>query len=164
MARRPRTSPIEDLIIIASKFPWWVSVILALVSYVILHAVAARPIMPATAAPGQMGDAAVKGLYIVLAMFGQIIFPVAFLFAAALSAYNSVRQRKLYETVKSRTDVASLNEMSWGEFENLVAKHFKRKGTEVPREGGNGPDAASILLKGREGSKWPRIRQVAVNF
>ncbi len=152
MARKIRTSPLEDIVIIASKFPWWISVILALVSYVFLHALAARPIMPATAAPGQMGDAAVKGLYTVLSMFGQIIFPIAFLFAASLSALNSLKQRRLYETVKSRADVASLNEMSWGEFETLVAEHFKRKGFEVAREGGSGPDGGIdlVLRKGRE--------------
>ncbi|MBU5611679.1 restriction endonuclease [Geomonas azotofigens] len=152
MARKQRTSPIEDLVAVASKFPWWVSVVLAIVSYLTLHAMAARPIMPATAAPGQMGDAAVKGLYVVLAMFGQIILPVAFLFAAVMSFFQSLKQRKLYETVKSRADVGALNEMSWGEFETLVAEHFKRKGFEVAREGGNGPDGGIdlVLRKGRE--------------
>lgn len=152
MARRPHTSPFEDIVIIASKFPWWVSVILALISYVFLHALANRPIMPPTAAPGQMGGAAVKGLYTVLAVFGQIILPIAFLSAAGISAFKSMKQRKLYEMVRSRADVASLNEMSWGEFETLVAEHFKRKGFEVAREGGSGPDGGIdlVLRKGRE--------------
>lgn len=42
MARR-RTSPLEDVIELVSKMPWWVGLILALFSFLFLHAVAARP-------------------------------------------------------------------------------------------------------------------------
>ncbi|GFO66404.1 hypothetical protein GMPD_43230 [Geomonas paludis] len=82
----------------------------------------------------------------IVAIFGQVFLAPAFLIVAGISAYNSVKQHKLHETVKSRRDVASLNGMSWGEFEALVAEHFKRKGYEVAREGGNGPDCGSELV------------------
>ncbi|QWV97207.1 restriction endonuclease [Geomonas nitrogeniifigens] len=138
MARRQRTSPIEDLVTVASKFPWWVSVILAIVSYLTFRA------MPSQA-PSNL-------VLPMLTMFGQRFLVPAVLIAAGISAYSSVKQRKLYETVKSRADVGALNERSWGEFETLVAEHFKRQGFEVAREGGNGPDGGIdlVLRKGRE--------------
>ncbi|TGU74808.1 hypothetical protein E4633_04930 [Geomonas terrae] len=138
MARRPRTSPLQDLIIIASKSPWWISVILAVVSFMIFRALPSQN-------PGNLVSP-------IFALFGQFFLAPAFLVAAGISAFNSMKQRKLYETVKSRADVASLNEMSWGEFETLVAEHFKQKGFEVAREGGSGPDGGIdlVLRKGRE--------------
>jgi restriction system protein len=40
MGRRYRQSPLEDLIEIASYLPWWVSILLAIISYLILHSLA----------------------------------------------------------------------------------------------------------------------------
>ena len=42
MARRKKTSPIEDVMDLVSMPPWWAGVGLALVSYLLLHAVADR--------------------------------------------------------------------------------------------------------------------------
>ncbi len=40
MARRRRTSLIEDLIEVASRLPWWVSLLIALGSWLILYPIA----------------------------------------------------------------------------------------------------------------------------
>ncbi|WP_136524324.1 restriction endonuclease [Geomonas ferrireducens] len=138
MARKNRTSPLEDIVLIASKFPWWISVILAVVFFLYFSALPSQN-------PG-------KVIVQMFAMFGQFLLAPAFLIGAGISAFNAMKQRKLYDTVKSRADVASLNEMSWGEFETLVAEHFKRNGFEVAREGGSGPDGGIdlVLRKGRE--------------
>lgn len=141
-----RTSPIEDVITIVSKLPWWVGFALALVSYFVLHAVASRPIMPPSVTPGQMGDAAVRGLITTLAMFGQYVLPFAFGLGAILSAITAARQKKLYDTTASSPGVAALNSMSWQEFEMLVGEYYKRKGFQVSREGGNGPDGGIDLV------------------
>jgi len=89
---RHKTSPLEDVIHIASKLPWWVGLSLSLISYIVLHAVASSPIMPATVSPGQMGDAVVKGLVTTLAMFGQFVLSFAFGLGAILSAIAAARQ------------------------------------------------------------------------
>ncbi len=147
---RQKTSPLEDIILIASKLPWWACLLLALVSYAVLHGIAARPAMPTVAAPGQMGDAVARGLITTLAMFGQYVFAFAFSLAALLSVINSQRQKKIYETVASRSDVAALNEMGWDEFEMLVGEHFRRQGFQVSRTGGNGPDGGvDLVLKNK---------------
>jgi len=67
---------------------------LALVSYLVLHVIASRPLTPVTA-PGQMGDMVVKGMATTLAMFGQYILPFALGIAALVSGVNLIRQKKL---------------------------------------------------------------------
>ncbi len=145
MARK-KTSPVEDLVIVISKLPWWIGVALALVSYVVLHSMASRPMLPTSATPGQMGDAAVRSLTTTLAMFGQFVLPIAFGFGALLSGISALRQKKLYDNVANRPGVASLNEMSWGDFERLVSEYYRRNGFQVTREGGNGPDGGIDLV------------------
>lgn len=149
---RQKTSPFEDMILIVSKLPWWAGLALAVISYLVLHAVASRPVMSATASPGQLGDAMAKGLFTTMAMFGQFVLPIAFGFGALLSAVTALRQKNLYNKVATRPGVAVLNDMSWGDFERLVSEYYRRKGFQVTREGGNGPDGGIdlVLRQGNE--------------
>jgi restriction system protein len=101
MMARKKTSPFEDMILIVSKLPWWVGLVLALVSYLVLHAIASRPVISSIATPGQMGDAVAKSLFTTMAMFGQFVLPIAFGFGALLSGISSLRQKKLYDKVRS---------------------------------------------------------------
>lgn len=146
MARKQKTAPIEDVMIAVSKLPWWAGLSLAPISYVILHAMAARPVMPAAVGPGQLGAAVTGGFITTVAMFGQFVFPLAFAFGAALSAVNAARQKKIYNNVAARKDVAALNDMGWQDFERLVSEYFRRNGFQVSREGGNGPDGGIDLV------------------
>ncbi|WP_026842859.1 restriction endonuclease [Citrifermentans bremense] len=149
---RSKTSPLEDLILATSKLPWWGGALLALGSYLVLHVIASRPITLVTA-PGQMGDMVVKGMVTTLAMFGQYILPFAFGIAALVSGINLIKQKKLYEKVAASTDVAALNEMSWADFERLVAEYYQRNGFQVSRKGGNGPDGGIDLVLRKNNEK-----------
>jgi restriction system protein len=102
--------------------------------------------------PGQMGDAVTKGIVTTLTLFGQYVLPFAFSIAALSSGINSIRQKKLYENVESRSDVAALNEMSWQDFERLVGEYYRRDGFSVTREGCNGSDGGIdlVLRKNKE--------------
>lgn len=148
---RQKTSPLEDLILMTSRFPWWVCILLAIASYFVLHMIASRPAMTIVG-PGQMGDAAVKGIVTTLAWFGQYVLPFAFSIAALCSGINSIKQKKLYENIESRSDVAALNEISWQDFEKLVGEYYRRNGFIVNREGGNGSDGGVdlVLRKNKE--------------
>ena len=103
---RAKTSPIEDMMIIASKLPWWVGMLLALVSYLVLHSFAIAPIAP-LAGPNQMGDYVAKSLVRTIATFGQLVLPMIFVIGALISAFNAARQRKLQNIVTNRTDIAA---------------------------------------------------------
>jgi restriction system protein len=92
MARRRKSGLLDDLIGIAAALPWWVGVLLALASYFFLHNIANAPqVNTANLVPGQVGSFAVGELKRTLALFGQYIFPFAFLLGAFLSF---VRTRK----------------------------------------------------------------------
>ena len=145
MARK-KSSPLEDLVFIVSKLPWWAGVALALLSYVVLHGIAASPMAPVATGPGSLGAAATGSLVKVLATFGQFILPFACGIAALISFVNAAKQKKLYDNTASRSGVAALNDMSWQEFEMLVSEHYRRKGFQVTREGGNGPDGGVDLV------------------
>lgn len=109
MARR-RTSPLENVIELVSKMPWWVGLILALFSYLILHAVAARPPIHAVA-PGQIGAAVNRQIFSVLAMFGQIILPFAFILGSLISVIN--RLRKNHSDVVVKQPPKSSDQRDW---------------------------------------------------
>lgn len=93
-SRYQRTSPFEDIIMLASRLPWWGSLLLGLISFLALHTIASRHAIPKTMAPGQIGEGFVHGLITTLAMFGQLIVPIAFIFAAIVSAINAHRRKK----------------------------------------------------------------------
>lgn len=157
---RSRTSPLENVILLSSRLPWWACLLLAIVSYGVLHAFASRPMIPLATGPGQLGAAVSHGLFTTMAMFGQYVMAFAFCMAAIISAITTFRQKKLYNNVATRTDLAVLNEMSWDEFEMLVGEHFRRQGFQVSRQGGNGPDGGvDIVLKNKSETYLVQCKQ-----
>jgi restriction system protein len=53
MARRRKTSPLDDMTEVISLLPWWAAVALGIVSYFVLHAVAGLPAV-GVLRPGEM--------------------------------------------------------------------------------------------------------------
>ncbi|MGB5833524.1 MAG: hypothetical protein WBG92_16230 [Thiohalocapsa sp.] len=99
MARRYRQSTFEDLIELASLLPWWVSLILALASYLILHPIASSPIAPPTITVSGSPDLSpmiVAGFYRGLAQFGQYLFPLIFGVASLSTGLSSLFGRSDY--------------------------------------------------------------------
>jgi restriction system protein len=91
MARRQKTSPAEALIEIASKLPWWLALVLAFISYFLLHAFASQP-NTVTPTSGQMTNFLMPVLLKGLATAGQYILPILF-GAAALVSWLQQRKR-----------------------------------------------------------------------
>ena len=87
MARKQKTSPFEDVVAIVSLLPWWVCLVLAVVSYFILHTLA----VPDAVKPvnmQQLSDTFSRVVWKAFAMAGQFIVPVICLFASAVSAWR----------------------------------------------------------------------------
>jgi restriction system protein len=150
---RERTSPLEDIIMIAGRLPWWVCIILAIVSYVVLHHIASVP-APPMKLPNDMSRVVTHGFLPTFGMFGQYILPFAFGMAALVSGIGSIRNKKVYKSVESRSGVAALNEISWQDFERLVGEYYRREGFHVTRENGNGPDGGVDLVLKRNGEVY----------
>ena len=144
MPRRSKTSPLEDLIEIVSRMPWWVGVFVAVVGYGACHAYTTRPIVLAPGArPSEIyAPTVLHGL----AMAGQYLLLIAGLVGAAFSAYKR-RQRAVLITRVDRPDAArAIDGLSWQEFERLVGEAYRRRGYQVEELGGNGADGGIDLI------------------
>lgn len=153
MARRRKHEGVtDDLLAIASKLPWWVSLVFAVISYALLHSVAVQDVGTATSTK-EIGAFAARGLYQSLASVGQYIVPLIFVVGAIVSAIGQRKRQALVLQVAESKSPAALNEMSWQEFEGLVQEAFRMQGYSVRRLGGDGPDGGVDLVLDRGAEK-----------
>ena len=154
MARRKKSTPLEDVLDLLAMLPWWICVVLAAVSYFLLHRLAA-PIQ-ASDIQGQGGvmvGAMVQKAFIHgLENAGQYIVPLLCLAAAALSAWRRKQRQALVSDVMQARNSDVLDGMSWREFEMLVGEAYRLQGYRVTEIGGGGPDGGVdlVLAKGAE--------------
>ncbi|MBC52463.1 MAG: hypothetical protein CMQ34_01355 [Gammaproteobacteria bacterium] len=170
MVRRRRTKLVEDLIIVVSKFPWWLGLALAAVVYIFLSNYVARLNSTMDANVGLSTDFLETQLLHTLAQFGQYLLPAIFLMGAIASLINQVKRKSLFQNVVTSASGSELREMSWREFEMLVGELFRRRGYVVAENVGMGADGG-VDLKLRNGSEtflvqckhW-RAYKVSVNI
>lgn len=147
---RKRTSAAEDLLDLIAMLPWWTGVLLALISYLLLHAVAAQPVAAAPQ-PGQMGAMLTQTLWRTFASFGQYLLPLICLAGAAMSAWRRKERKRLVSDVTQSAASDVLHGMSWSEFEMLVGEGFRLQGYQVKETGGGGADGGVDLVLSRPG-------------
>lgn len=94
MARRNRSSALDDIIHLVSMLPWWLGLSLGLISYLWLHHVASQSI--ATPPPGihHMSDVVTSQLWHTFAFFLQYIIPFACILGAGVSAFQGSSKNK----------------------------------------------------------------------
>lgn len=153
MSRR-KQSPLEDLIDIASFFPWWAGLSLGLISFIVLHYFASAEIQPSHDM-SQMGTQMSKQMYISFAKIGQIIVPVICVFGALISAIKQKKREKIFSYVENyqpyeksipkQASIDPIDNMSWKEFEMLISEFFRRQGYSVVENNGAGPDGGVDL-------------------
>lgn len=154
MARRKKSSPLEDVLDLLAMLPWWVCLVLAAVSYFLLHRLAV-PIQ-ASNIQGQggamVGPMVQKAIIHGLANAGQYIVPLLCIAAAALSAWRRKQRQALVSDVAQASNADALDGMSWREFELLVGEAYRLQGYRVAEIGGGGPDGGVdlVLAKGSE--------------
>ncbi len=153
MARKKKQSTFEDLIGIAALLPWWVGILLAIITYFVLHhfatAEVATPVLPE-----QMGTVVAHQLGKTLALFGQYLVPLAFLIGAGISAYGRHKRAALITDVQEGSSSSVLNGMTWQEFEMLVGEAFRRAGYTVTETGGGGADGGVDIVLKKDGEKF----------
>ena len=121
---RNRDSIFELLI----ALPWWVSVSASAVAYLALAIV-----VPSLSIENPF----LKGFVLAAPQLAPIL-GLVLLVPAPLSALQAWRKRKLLD---SQRDLTSIRELSWREFEELVAEAYRRQGYQVaenPRAGADG--------------------------
>ena len=130
MARRNK-----NLLYVLMRLPWWVSVIVAGVVYLLLGFIV----------PSLSSDSIF--LQSIGMMFQSIapIFALIFLLPAPIAAWNSYQKRKRLD---NQNNVESIRALSWKEFEELVAEAYRRQGYKVIENDTVGADGGiDIRLK-----------------
>jgi len=112
MARKRKQGVFEALIGIAALLPWWIGVLLALITYFVLHHFATA-IVATPMTPGHIGTAVVYQFGKVLALYGQYLVPLAFLIGAGSSVYGRHKRAALFAGVSKDSSPSALNSMTW---------------------------------------------------
>jgi restriction system protein len=104
-----------DLLIV---LPWWVSVIVSVSAYIGLKYIA-----PSITVDNMFLQPMLKALPSL-----SPIIPLVLLIPAPISAFTAWRKRKLLDDQKS---IQTIRDLSWREFEELVAEAYRRQGYNV---------------------------------
>lgn len=150
MARRKRTSTADDLLELVAMLPWWVGVLLAVVSYFVLQSIASQPVVAPTQ-PGQMGAMVKQSIWKSLATVGQYIVPFICVLGAVTSAWRRRERKNLVADVARSKATDPLDGMSWRQFEMLVGEGFRLQGYQVAETGGGGADGGVDLVLTKPG-------------
>lgn len=151
MPSKQKTSPIEDLIDLISRTPWWVGLIAALVSYLVLHWLAA-PVPVQQANLHNMGGFAARTIIRAFANIAQYLVPLLCIASAALSVWRRRHRAALVNDVVASSAADKLDGMSWADFELLVGEAFRLDGFAVEERGGAQADGGIdlVLRQGNE--------------
>jgi restriction system protein len=150
MARRKKTSTVDDLLELVAMLPWWAGLLLAGGSYFALHSIASQPPVALTQ-PSQMGAMITQSIWKSLATIGQYLVPLICLFGAVTSAWRRRERRILVADVARSNAIDALDGMSWREFEMLVGEGFRLQGYQVVETGGGGADGGIDLVLSKPG-------------
>lgn len=153
MARRRKESGAEVLLELVSMLPWWAGLILAVVSYVVLHGLATSP-QPGPLQPGQIGTFVGKAMISSLAGIGQYLLSLICVVAAGVSFWKRRERNNLVTTVAQSESADALDGMSWQDFEKLVGEAFRQQGYSVVETGGGGADGGIDLILTKNNEKF----------
>ncbi|WP_296255850.1 MULTISPECIES: restriction endonuclease [unclassified Pseudomonas] len=150
MARK--TSNLQALIHLASKLPWWISVLLAALSAFWLHSIAVAP-MPTTFDPQHFDKALTASVLRGIATFAQFFVPIIFVGGAIASIVGRRKRRNLLTSVATPGGNTLLS-ISWHDFELLVGEALRHRGYAVQETGANGPDGGVDLIARKQGETY----------
>jgi restriction system protein len=151
VARKRKSGLLQNVFELVAMLPWWIGVLTAIGLYLGLHLYASQPVAPATTKT-QIASSISTTFFVTVAGVLQYVLPLVCLAAAAASAWRASKRKSLVQGVTSSRSAASLDAMTWQEFELLVGAAFRQKGYKVTELGGAGPDGGVdlLLVKGGE--------------
>jgi len=150
MARSRKKSEFEVFVEIVAKLPWKICLLLAVVSYLVLHTLAGIKVEQ----PAHVG-------VLMFASIGQLLFPAGFLFGAVVSFLKQRKNKQLYESIANHSPaetkssaLQAVERLTWQKFEMLVGESFRRKGYSVEETGGGGADGGIDLAMSLNGQRY----------
>lgn len=133
MARRRRTSTLDDLLKIAMKIPLWANLLIAGGSFVTLRYYGGSELPTMGVVPiGHLAETV--GFYILrlAAFIGQFVIPPIFLLGGILGwIQRSIRARKFRNITRSSQPGVLIRNLTWDQFERMVGEALRRQGYSV---------------------------------
>ena len=152
MARRRRTSTLDDLLKIAMKIPLWANLLIAGGSFVTLRYYGGSELPTMGVVPiGHLAEAV--GFYILrlAAFIGQFVIPPIFLLGGILGwIQRAIRARKFRSITRSSQPGVQIRNLTWDQFERMVGEALRRQGYSV-NETAKGADGGIDLELRRGG-------------
>ena len=127
-------SIIDDLVLL----PWWVNLILAGFTYILL-----KYILPEI----ESDNPIFKGVFMTLSNFSGL-FSSLLCFIALFSAVRAWQRGELF---KQQTSLNSIKDLSWQQFEQYIGEVYRRKGYTVEETGLDGADGGVDLVLSKDG-------------
>ncbi|MDZ5605183.1 restriction endonuclease [Pseudomonas sp. RP23018S] len=168
MARRQKNSSIgDDLLSLSANFPFWVCIILAALTYAVLHMYAGEEAGDLQSPKNieELGAYAGQALLRSVAAFGQYIFPSIILVGGLAGILKrSLKKGKYNRISKSADPGASIRQLTWHDFEVMTGEALRRQGYQVA-ETKKGPDGGVDLILHKKGElflvqckQWRSVR------
>ncbi|POA78642.1 restriction endonuclease [Pseudomonas sp. DP16D-R1] len=153
MARRRKTSTLDDLLNIAMKIPLWANLMIAGGSFAFLRYYGGTELPILAVTPGsELGPAIAQQILRLFAFIGQYVIPPVFLLGGILGwGQRKLRARKFSRIGTAQEPGVAIRNLTWEQFENMVGEAFRKQGFTV-QETDKGPDGGIdlVLRKGRE--------------
>ncbi|MEB0041302.1 restriction endonuclease [Pseudomonas sp. MH10] len=147
-----KSSFLDDLLFIATKLPWWLSVAIGVGAYGYLHSLSLAPI-PIYSDLNHLQSVVFSTLLKPVATFGQYLLPLVFLSGAAASVLGRRKRRNLLAAMTMAGGETAAT-ISWQQFELLVGEALRHQGFSVLETGGNGPDGGVDLIARKDGETY----------
>jgi restriction system protein len=128
----------ESLLNLLVNFPWWVSVLVSGIAFVLL-----RFVLPSIEFQNILANSFAKSLSSVAP-----IIALVFLIPAPISALRSWQKRTRLDSLKG---IDSIRALGWREFEALVGEAYRRQGYRVVENTTAGPDEGIDLVLKKDG-------------
>lgn len=154
MARARQSVTFTDLLEVASRLPWEVSLGVAGISLLALHLLAAAfAPTPTVTTVANMGGVIIHQVIHMGAFFFQFVVPPAFLIGATVSYFKRSRSIRLLDNTRAANGPAVAS-LTWQQFESLVAEGFRQRGFQVTEKGGAAPDGGVDLILARRQERF----------
>ncbi len=141
---KEQSSVAQDVVGLVGLAPWWVGISLAVGSYFGLHHLAERTVvLDSGAIQSSLGHT----LWHTVAVVGQWLLPLLFVLGAANSVITRRRRKRITSDMSGEDPAATINNLTWREFEMLVGEAYRLEGFGVQETAAGADGGVDLVLK-----------------
>jgi restriction system protein len=140
-----RKSGLSELLDLAVRLPWKASAALVPATFLVFLVIELASVQSGAVSDlQQMGSVVIRGYIHTFAYIFKYIVPLVFAVSAVVSYSKRARSAALFDGVRSDSRV-QISDLTWQDFERLVAEGFRHRGFQVTERSGAGADGGVDL-------------------